>query len=530
MDFKSLFESSQIIAYNSTSFKFTFLDGTKLTGDDALFKAERLSGISIPNACRANFHIEAKEYFDNLKDLERETKKEEKRKKKEENKRMTLTEAFDFSIIDATLSDIRENVFPMKDKESGKIIFYNKKYRIFERLSPDVYRADLEITKDELASRAITGYAEYNPKREEPLYTNLDGEGRVYYVGNTHNPALWRKRKPSNKDIKSNLYYKLTHNYLLTPEMTEKSLDWMHETITGRNQTVLVVIGSKGSGKGLVAGLIKQLVGPANACRTNKSIFEDKFNEQLDERQFVLFDEAKLGLEEMEIIKNYTNDEISIEGKGLKVKTVANHGSYMITNNSLSNVKFSPDERRISLLEPRRNDINTVINSKYLKQIAEMNETKMREEPPQELIDFGHWLLQRKPLSESHEAFKGDYFYKVTVECLDPSEKFIAKTLIEKTELFLPEILIDDIKTQFSISQGVAKEKVKFIGLDRLKKFISTFKYYDQELMAEIVSKPYIPNGSKANVKEAKKKDYLIPRPEFLALLKRLNNEDEIDL
>lgn len=497
MKYGAFFDSIDLQFINSQhGIRFISRMGEKWDLLTIIRKAEAFLNTSISREEERLLLSEAQEYSQLKKDLQKEenkTKQRESKKREQDEKRRAKLDSFGEEDIGL---DIAKHVLPIVNLEDDRIIFYHKLHRKIEKISQMAYRVSKALSKEEFEKELDLGLVRYDPLNKDAINFKKDSLGRRYVEYNTYQSPVWVEQSPSDSAIEDNIYYKLLTNALKDKESTEYLLDWIHNCRHSKCETAVFLVGTKGSGKSLIGQTVSHYVGRKNYTRINNSLFNEKFNEQLFEKQFGFGDELSLSTsKELDYFKNYMNPEFSKDGKNEKVTMERNHISLMAAHNDPRGTKPVHDDRRFSFLEPRENNINNVLPKTVLKEIADQLKTTSNEKCPQEMVDFFHWMDNREPKHGPSSVYKGDYFYKLVIENLDPSERFIINTLINTPGYLNPSIQYKDLKSLYAVSIGKDGkrnrdlDKIPFIGIANLKKFVTSFKYYERETIGNVVKR-----------------------------------------
>lgn len=496
MKYKSFFDSIKLQSINSQhGIRFISLMGDRWTISDIIRKAEAFLDVRMSSEDETDLVESAKVYSQYKKDLQRKenkAKQKESKRKELEEKRAAKLESFG---EDDIRLDIARHVIPIISIDKERIIFFHTLHRRIEKTHTMAYRVSKGISKEQFEEELDLGLVRYDPLNKETINTKTDSLGRRYIEYNTYQQPVWVEQAPSDSAIEDNIYYKLLTNALKDKESTEYLLDWIHNCRHSKCETAVFLVGTKGSGKSLIGQTVSQYVGLKNYTRINDSLFNEKFNEQLFEKQFGFGDELSLSTtKELNYFKNYMNPEFSKDGKNDKVTMERSHISFLVASNDPKGTKPVCDDRRMSYLEPRENNINTILSKSVLKKIADQLKTISNEKCPQEMVDFFHWMDNREPKHDPSSVYKGDYFYKIVIENLGASEKFIMDTLINTPGHLNPSIQYTDLKSLYAVNAGRSSklrelDKIPFIGIANLKKFVTSFKYYERETIGDVVKR-----------------------------------------
>lgn len=282
------------------------------------------------------------------------------------------------------------------------------------RVSEDYALKVKGLTREEALSIASPVHIHFNPFSSDLLSVKQYHTSRNIEVSdlelNTYTAPLWVCRskalKPDHK-IFSPIAEFMSH---LFPEKSglEYVYDWLHYAITSRNNTMLCLIGPKGTGKTIfMVELIGALLGRDYTKVANGSILDTQFNSPLKNARAVILDEVCL--EDQTTIdrcKLYLNDIVSIEEKGKDQKNYQNYASIILANNDIYKVKIPHTERRFSI--PRVTAINllTLWGEDRIQEFCEM----LKDPKSEAVTHFAKFILDRKPSYNNNTPFRGAYY------------------------------------------------------------------------------------------------------------------------
>lgn len=392
----------------------------------------------------------------------------------------------------ATFETHREYIaqlIPFADTRDSVIHFFDEKTHSVSNTHEDIFMALTGIgTRRELLSIAMSGYCDFNPLRTEPHYTQVEN-GRVINVLNLCKTPKWFGQKPNPKyDLESSLIYRLILNLFPEEKSREYALCWAYHAITGRNHTYLSLVGARGVGKGMFADLIGQLVGRNYFQKCDDSVLEDKFNSQFENNRVLFFDEVVVDDEEkINRLKSLANNHISVEAKGKDARTIRNYTSCIMANNSMSGMKIGPEERRFSIVTIGKTDLRKVMDETDIEHLVRILETDSEQEPPEEIVNFGHWLLNEyaDPTYSNTYTYKEDYFYQVSMNGLAEWKQFIISIMETDSQLF--PITVRDLKKKYADHIGADRDKVAFPQPKRIQDFLTEYRYKDNFSLGKVV-------------------------------------------
>lgn len=319
-------------------------------------------------------------------------------------------------------------IFLNKPKEECLALVDLEERRVASEVHPDVWLSRMGVNRDELMANPSIPILtpKYNPYTIDFVFKEYNDDGVELTYLNTYKPPQWRNL---HAEPKLGGFIKSIFEHLFpVKEDREYVYDWFHYLITGKNSTMLCLIGARGTGKGVVIKDIgRALVGTTNTEIVGQSILRDKFNAAFDSKRLIFFDEVDLDEEgDIARIKAFCNDVIAIEKKGKDSYTAENFSSLSLTTNNRKNFRIEPQERRFSI--PRLTEISLL--TKYREEeVAEFCE-RCKDPFSQEVAEFGEWLLARKPAHSGQTPYRGEYFYEICELTMTGWKAFLLDTLI----------------------------------------------------------------------------------------------------
>lgn len=204
---------------------------------------------------------------------------------------------------------------------------------------------------------------------------------------------------------------KLVEHLFPNEDEREYVLDWLHYAIVFRNDTVLCLIGPRGTGKGvLLKDVLGQLIGEEYREIVNQEILTDKFNAAFKNKRYIFFDEVNVsGDRELNKFKAFCNSTIALEEKGRDSETIENYTSLGLSSNDKKDFKAEPQERRFSVPEVTDTPLLDICSEEEVEDFI----TRISNPESAEIAAFGNWLIQRKPKNSSRRPLKGKYFFNL---------------------------------------------------------------------------------------------------------------------
>jgi len=322
----------------------------------------------------------------------------------------------------------RGHFIPLLDIRTDSVIMFNT---VSNQLSEVSFKAwERRLSKDERAivnvkmRDALLTYDPYDLK--SLVHTHFEGF-QVLKV-NTYIPPKWRSR-PAPESVKcpERIWRILTH---LFPEQRclDYVLNWMHISLTKRNETYLVLNGSKGIGKGVFCSILSALVGRENYDEAPSSLLTGQFNSVLDKKRAILMDEFKVGKSEHNKLKRFINKYQNIEKKGIDAdKSTEIYNSYLISNNDLTDMYLESDDRRFSVPD---------LTSKLMTEVMTDEEAESLlydlEHDEELQYEFGYFvfLYGKQQRLNQFSVWKGPRFWELVYTSLKEWQKMIVDKIL----------------------------------------------------------------------------------------------------
>lgn len=133
--------------------------------------------------------------------------------------------------------------------------------------------------------------------------------------------------------------------------------NWLYHSTFKKMETYLVLVGAGGIGKNLLAEALKHVHGLRNFTKAPPSALNSKFNGHLRDCTLVYYDECKFSSDRngdsvrKNRLKEWSNDYVPIEIKGVDAKTMDIFCSAIIATNNDSDVHLDQLDRKFSVME-----------------------------------------------------------------------------------------------------------------------------------------------------------------------------------
>lgn len=223
---------------------------------------------------------------------------------------------------------------------------------------------DILSPKLDIKSRIIPCYFDYRPFVKQEIFKEA---GQTNY--NSYEPPFWLKPSfyagtvlPRVAEMPEIHKRMLEHLLGGDAQSIDYVIKWLANSLQGRNRCYLVTIAQEGIGKGVLGEVMKALHGDSNYTRTIwGKVKEMKFNSILFNKRIIYIDEIDIKNKSQEdLIKDFTNDTMDVELKGVDSRIVQNYASLYLSSNHLDSLRISPTDRRMSIVEMTETKLPTV--------------------------------------------------------------------------------------------------------------------------------------------------------------------------
>jgi hypothetical protein len=371
------------------------------------------------------------------------------------------------SVVYVNISDARQCV--IFNSETG-VLYKNLDISILNHVFP--LKNDLIAFKQE---RVTLAKFVYDPHTNNIVQTRPNGEIWV----NLYDPPAWKKDHyffnkplPPRQSKPSDLFIRYL-NHLCDGDAASISyvIDWLHVALTSRNYTILTAIGEEGIGKGVLGKIMESLVGVGNFSRVRDSVFKERFNAPLKDKQIVYVDEVCIKtVEEANRIKDVVNDKVEIERKGVDAELKDNYASFYLSSNEMDAVKISGSDRRFSIVQLTDKSLLTSFTTEEIRELIS----------DKEVAHLASYLLGHTVTNDMMRPFKSARYEEVKEAGLAEWELWLLDEWYP-SKLVGDEVEITTVKEQIAINFPYMKQSP---GRERLKKFIAKypnkFRFYQK--------------------------------------------------
>ena len=389
-----------------------------------------------------------------------------------ESKRITrLADAGYSNIMQGTIDKILTCV-PFCDYKTGKIGFFHPDSQTPMSVDVNLYMALRGVSKGELMASSNIGKIEFDPMNLRAVETRIIN-GSEALILNSHIPPNWRKATPRNSAECPSLIMRLLTNVFPDDKSLKYVLGWIKQSVVGKNETILCLVGPRGVGKTTITGLVSCGVGKHYTSQADGAFLDEKFtSSELEEKRLTILEEVTLdSRKRIDKLKRVTNMEVKIEAKGEDAKTAKSYTSFIVVNNHLNQMPISSEERRFSIVEIGTRNLTSVMTHEEIEELVEAFNRNQEEAPHQLVVDFYHWILEQDFEFNNVVPFKGRYYQEVVFESLPLIEREVIELILEKPN---QEFTIKDFKKHLKNKHG--NDKIH-INVDMLRKFLDNYSF-----------------------------------------------------
>jgi len=386
------------------------------------------------------------------------------------------------------LSAIFGELVPIVDLTTAQLGFFHPLARKLVNVNPDVYlsRAVNLSSKKELLATALGGVMGFFPLVTEAMFKANSELGEIWNFNIYNTPKWVDMAGQSSKNLPERLKA-LIENVFPEESSREYVYSWMYHAFMDRNHVYLCMVGPRGVGKTMIADLVGKLVGVSYYQKADDSMLEDKFNSQLENARVVLYDEINVtDVNKINKLKRFANDTTALQSKGKDTKTIRNYSSGILANNYIDGLQIGPEERRFSIVEIGKKDLRDLLPREELDLMAQYLNDPDDTNPHQDIVDFGHWLLERYagigPPYSNNYTWRGEYFYMVSFSGLTQWKQFLLEFLLENYSQ--KTFLLKEVKIEYKKAMG--DPKAIFPSSKTISNFLYDYRHRDKLKVGEV--------------------------------------------
>lgn len=379
--------------------------------------------------------------------------------------------------LDTAKSFKHKGLTPIRDIKTGKRgLFDSNKDRIAP-LDYETWYDKLPIDKDQrslILENEILGIMEYNPYTLQSK-DFIDFEGQEIYRFNSHLPPAWRFSETEEYELPTFFIDFMEH---LIPDKKCRiyTISWMNEMIFGRNETILTMVSTKGTGKNIFMEVCEKLVGELNFQIHSEEIFKSQFMGELENKRVVALDETPIQLKYKDRLKRITNGTISIERKGKDVEIgKKNHASFIIANNVHDGNHLDSDDRRFSVIDITEHKLLDRFEDSEVDSFV-----RSLRENPKVIHSIGRYIMDNcDPEFQNHIPYKGAKFYELRYWSLPQWKRYLVDLITERKEEYYP---MEWVKAEYEERTNIRG----FGSNNSVQKFLDEWRDFDGDKLANI--------------------------------------------
>jgi len=237
------------------------------------------------------------------------------------------------SMGDGWLIDLTNHKFTMIDKSAITDVLDDKE-------------EDMSFWKN----RFFIGKREYNPYQHSILYDVEDGE-ITYKAMNTYYLPNWKKYKVQPTENLDPLMVKFFKHLFPEAPCANYVIDWINQSMFGRNLCYLVLIGEKRVGKGLLVDIISRVHRRENVQTRSADQAYDLYDGDLAFTTLISFDEITIcNSRQYNYLKTFANDYKNYRAMHSESFTANNYANIIITLNKESAISaLDTNDGRMSM-------------------------------------------------------------------------------------------------------------------------------------------------------------------------------------
>ena len=376
---------------------------------------------------------------------------------------------------------LKKRLLPARCAITGREFLYDDNQGEVSKISYEAYLKSLPHgEREEFEQSTQLVVLQYDPYDLTPVKRiELSGENLARV--NAYKPPAWRKQgqPPENPTIPK-IFADFYEQLFPDVEVRAYVINWLRQAVMLRNETILVMNGVKGIGKGLFCEIVKGLVGEANYALAAVSSLDSNFNAILADNRVIVFDEIEVDKSAHTRLKRYANSYQTIERKGVDaVEPEETFNSYIISNNDTSDMYLEADDRRFSVVE--MTDV-TLIDAWSEEDRAEL----VAATTDMDLIrELGYWLIEcgEDLRYNTFTAWKGPRFYQLVYSSLKAWQRYIVD-YVSGYSGDSNKLPLEDIKREYRKVSG--KDSKLPSNISTIQDFLMNYKHNGNKSIARL--------------------------------------------
>lgn len=386
----------------------------------------------------------------------------------------------DGAVLTSDLGDSVDytNLRPCRDWMTLDKFMYDIKLECVVDLNFEMWKDELNKFERMAASNMRHAHCElvYDPhsmKAREPV----ERGGHTIIKVNQYTPPEWRKLERKEDECPDVILRVLKHVFP-DAECRKFVLNWLHNMLMRRNETYLILNGAKGCGKGVFTAMAEALVGPEHCAKAPTGLLDSTFNGVLLNNRLIVFDEHIINTDErIAKLKEYANPNLNVEFKNRNaLKSMKTYNSYLITNNSIKDMRVEHDDRRYSVADMSDDRLdNTEVSGITPDELQQLMVDLVEDIELQ--VNWGNYIINHCK-SDDYDQFSdwtGARYHKMVKASLSMWKEYIYDTLKAEVKGF--EIAHLDMRRKFKRD----KDSAAFADINKVEEFLSDFRTEEDE-------------------------------------------------
>jgi hypothetical protein len=253
------------------------------------------------------------------------------------------------------------------------------------------------------------GHFFYDPSSSDPVRITETAIGKENYF-NLYIPPMVKVSRDRSAKLDPD-FIKFFETLFTTKASLSYAINWIYYSLYEKIPVYLVMVGSGGIGKNYLAESLKKLHGESNFTKAPPSALNSKFNGHLENCTMLYYDECKFNrsterdTDKKNRLKEWANNTVPIEVKGVDAKTKDIHCSAIIATNNDSDVHIEQLDRKFAVLELTEERLEKRLGADITQKLWKyLNDESMPHA-------FLNYLEERiDPEFNIHQEYKGEKF------------------------------------------------------------------------------------------------------------------------
>lgn len=313
---------------------------------------------------------------------------------------------------------LKDSYFIVDESDPRTSFFYIPRLRTSRTIDRQIALRGLSPTTSKTILERPSAL-KYDPFQSLKMWQTEDGES----IFNTYVPAVWRENLfyEGTPIPKANLpeVFERFFAYVTGNDSASKRymLAWIANSLRQKNMQYLVMIGTKGVGKGILGQILEYLHGPENYVNRSITQVGSHFNGGIENKTILHFDEGQLNdRDQLAALKKLIDPKIEINKKFVNSYQTEQRASVFLTANEFDAIEYDTDDRRYSVVNLPETplDENPHVWAGLAPDRATYVDMLVRDE--ENLAALAHYLYHLD-IGDLHmtRAFRGSYYREIAI-------------------------------------------------------------------------------------------------------------------